>query len=78
VTAALKAAGLKVIMDNAANKINYKVREHSEGKIPVIICLGAREAAERTVAIRRLGSDKQEFISLDDAISALVKEATMP
>ncbi len=78
VTAALKAAGLKVIMDNAANKINYKVREHSEGKIPVIIALGAREAAERTVAIRRLGSDKQEFISLDDAISALVKEATMP
>lgn len=75
---ALRRAGLKVIVDKGANKINYKVREHSEGKIPVIICVGAREATERTVAIRRLGSDKQEFISLDAAVELLTKEAMMP
>jgi len=78
VAALLRKAGIKVITDLHANKINYKVREHSEGKIPVIIAIGAREAAERTVAIRRLGSDKQEFIILDDALATLTQECTMP
>jgi threonyl-tRNA synthetase len=70
--------GLRVEADLRNEKINYKVREHSLAKIPVLIVAGKREAAERTVSIRRLGSDKQASMSLDAALTALVDEAIAP
>jgi threonyl-tRNA synthetase len=74
----LKAAGLQVITDFRNEKINYKVREHSLQKVPVILVCGMREAEERTVNMRRLGSQNQTSLTLDDAISHLVNEATPP
>jgi threonyl-tRNA synthetase len=74
----LKAAGLQVITDFRNEKINYKVREHSLQKVPVILVCGMREAEERTVNMRRLGSQNQTSLALDDAISHLVNEATPP
>lgn len=78
VCAALKKAGIKAELDLRNEKINYKVREHSVKKVPVMLVIGKREAAERTVAIRRLGQDKQEVLALDEALAKLVKEAEMP
>lgn len=75
---ALKKAGLRASVDVSSNKINYKVREHSHAKVPVIMAVGNREKEQRTVAIRRLGSQKQTVISLDEAITALKEEAQMP
>lgn len=75
---ALKAAGLYAKSDLRNEKINYKVREHSVAKIPVIAVVGGKEKEDRTVTVRRLGSDKQEVMKLDDFIAALVKEAKMP
>lgn len=74
----LKAAGIRAEADTSSNKISYKVREHSDMKVPVILAVGKREVEEKTVAIRRLGSDKQEVVSLRDAIASLGKEAAMP
>ncbi len=74
----LKKAGLQVITDFRNEKINYKVREHSLQKVPVILVLGKREAEERTVNVRRLGSRDQTPMSLDDVLSALREEATPP
>ncbi|MEA3535080.1 threonine--tRNA ligase [Rhizobium sp. CC-YZS058] len=74
----LREAGLTVDTDFRNEKINYKVREHSVTKVPVIIVLGKREAEERSVNIRRLGSQAQTPMSLDHAIAALVDEATPP
>ncbi len=74
----LKAAGLRAEADISSNKISYKVREHSDLKVPVILAVGKREAEEGTVAVRRLGSNDQAFMSLDDAISSLGDEAAMP
>ncbi|MEN6543623.1 threonine--tRNA ligase [Parvibaculum sp.] len=76
--AALRAAGLRVETDLRNEKINYKVREHSVGKVPVILVAGKREAEERTVSLRRLGSQDQKVTSLDEAIRALAAEATPP
>jgi len=76
--AALRQAGLRVETDLRNEKINYKVREHSLGKIPVIAVVGRREAELGQVALRRLGSDRQEVISLADAASRLANEATPP
>ena len=76
--AALRAAGLRVELDLRNEKINYKVREHSVGKVPVILVAGKREAEERTVSVRRLGSQDQKVISLDEAIRTLTAEATPP
>ena len=78
VCAALKKAGIRAELDLRNEKINYKVREHSVKKVPVMLVIGKREAAERTVAIRRLGQDKQEVLALDEALAKLVKEAEMP
>lgn len=78
VTKKLKAAGLYAKSDLRNEKINYKIREHSVAKIPVIAVVGAKEKENQTVTIRRIGSDKQEIIKLDDFIQAMVKEATMP
>ncbi len=71
-------AGLRVETDLRNEKINYKVREHSLAKVPVMLVVGKREAEERKVSIRRLGSDKQTVIALDEAIAALVAEAKPP
>jgi threonyl-tRNA synthetase len=76
--AALRKAGLRVETDLRNEKINYKVREHSVTKIPVLLVVGRREAEERTVSVRRLGSQGQEVVTLDDMIARLVEEATPP
>ncbi|MFQ5625163.1 MAG: threonine--tRNA ligase [Methyloligellaceae bacterium] len=75
---ALKEAGLRGEADLRNEKINYKVREHSVTKVPVLFVCGKREAEERTVSIRRLGSKDQHVLPLDDAIAALVDEAVPP
>jgi len=78
VVARLKDAGLLAEADLRNEKINYKVREHSLAKVPVIMVCGKREAEEGTVNVRRLGSRDQEAMRLDAAIAALVEEATPP
>lgn len=78
VVAKLKKAGLQAKADIRNEKINYKVREHSLAKVPVIMVCGMREAEENSVNIRRLGSKDQTPMSLDDAIASLVEEATPP
>ena len=74
----LTAAGLRVETDRRNEKINYKVREHSLAKVPVILVVGKREAEERTVAIRRLGGKAQEILALDEATTRLTEEAGPP
>ncbi|WP_062203036.1 threonine--tRNA ligase [Aureimonas sp. AU12] len=74
----LREAGLRVELDVRNEKINYKVREHSLAKIPVILVCGKREAEERSVNVRRLGSRDQEAMSLDAAMTMLVDEAVAP
>jgi threonyl-tRNA synthetase len=66
---------LRIEMDLRNEKINYKVREHSLMKIPVLIALGKREVEEGTVSIRRLGQKGQKVVSLTEAIHALSKES---
>ena len=78
VAEACKAAGLRIETDLRNEKINYKIREHSLAKVPVIIVVGKREAEARTVALRRLGGKKQEIVALDDALNTLAAEAAMP
>ena len=78
VTEMLIAHGLRARADLRNEKINYKVREHSLAKVPVIIAVGKREAEEKTVTIRRLGSQAQTVMSLKEALAALVAEATPP
>jgi len=78
VAAKLKAAGLQVVTDVRNEKINYKVREHSLQKVPVILVCGMREAEEKTVNMRRLGSRDQEAMTLDEAIARLTEEARPP
>ena len=74
----LKDAGLRAEADLRNEKINYKVREHSVQKVPVILVVGAREAEENTVAMRRLGGKDQEILALETAIDTLRQEAVMP
>jgi threonyl-tRNA synthetase len=74
----LSAAGLRVEADLRNEKINYKVREHSLAKVPVIAVVGRREAEERTLALRRLGSKEQEILALSDATTRLLDEAAAP
>ncbi len=78
VSAALAEAGLRTEADLRNEKINYKVREHSLAKIPVIAVVGRREAEEGTVALRRLGGKEQEFLALPDAVARLRSEAAAP
>ena len=75
---AFRAAGLRVDLDVRSEKINYKVREHSHAKIPVIAVVGAKEAEEKAVSLRRLGSNDQETLSLADAAAGLAREALAP
>src|SRR6185437_12278594 len=74
----LKAAGLSAEADLRNEKINYKVREHSLAKVPVMFVCGKREAEEGTVNIRRLGSRDQQSMTLDEAVAALGDEAIAP
>ena len=78
VVAALKAAGIRVESDLRNEKINYKVREHSLAKVPHLLVVGGREAEQRSVAIRTLGSDGQRVMGLDEAIAMLKADATPP
>ncbi len=78
VAAALRAGGLRVEVDRRADKIGYKVREHSVQKVPVIVAVGAREQGDRTVALRHLGQSSQEILALDEAIGVLVRSALPP
>ncbi|HEV2573769.1 threonine--tRNA ligase [Methylocella sp. CPCC 101449] len=78
VTALARKRGLRVDPDLRNEKINYKVREHSLAKIPVMLVAGRKEAAERTVSIRRLGSQQQVSMSLDEALAMLADEAIPP
>jgi threonyl-tRNA synthetase len=78
IAALARKAGLRVDTDLRNEKINYKVRELSLAKIPVLIVVGRKEAAERTVSIRRLGSQAQTFVTLDEALANLGAEATPP
>jgi threonyl-tRNA synthetase len=78
VLAALKRAGLRVEADLRNEKISYKVREHSLAKVPVILALGKKEAAERSVSVRRLGSQAQVSLTLADALAAFTAEAVPP
>ncbi len=76
----LRAAGLRAEVDTRNEKINYKIREHSVGKIPVIAVVGRREADEEKVALRRLGDEsrQQEVMTLDEAVQTLSREALAP
>ncbi len=80
VVAKFRAAGLRVEIDTRSEKINYKVREHSVGKIPVIAVIGRKEAEEGTLALRFLGEEgnKQEVLPLADAIARLCEDARAP
>jgi threonyl-tRNA synthetase len=72
------AAGLRVVTDTGNEKINYKVREHSLAKVPVMLVVGRREANERSVALRRLGGSAQESLALAEAVARLKEEAAPP
>ncbi len=78
VEAKLAAAGIRVETDLRNEKINYKVREHSVGKVPVILAIGHREVEERTVTVRRLGEKQTSVTSLTDIVSELSRSATPP
>ena len=77
VVSTLKAAGVRAELDTRNEKINYKVREHSLGKVPVILAIGTREVEEKTVSVRRLGENKTSVTSLVEIVSEL-KTATTP
>jgi len=78
VTAALRARGIRAEADTRNEKINYKVREHSVGKVPVILAIGMQEVEGRTVSLRRLGETRTESLPLEAAVTALAGEATPP
>ena len=73
-----KKVGLRAAVDVRNEKINYKIREHSNAKIPVILVVGTKEQENETVAVRRLGGESQEILALDDAVNTLLKESTPP
>jgi len=74
----LEQAGLRAVTDLRNEKINYKVREHSVGKVPVLLVIGKREAEEGTVSMRRLGSKEQEVLALSEAVTKLIEDAADP
>jgi len=74
----LNAAGIYAELDNRNEKIGYKVREHSKAKVPVIFVIGEQEANEGKVAVRRLGSQATDVVSLEDAIAQLQDETRIP
>jgi len=78
VVAGLTAAGVRAEADTRNEKINYKVREHSVGKVPVILACGAREVEERSVSVRRLGQKQTSAATLDEITAELARSATPP
>ncbi len=78
VTNALKKAGVRAEADARNEKINYKVREHSLGKVPVILAIGMKEVEERTVSVRRLGENRTESMTLDQSLDELGFAALPP
>ena len=73
-----KAAGLRAELDNNSDKINYKIRQHMQAKIPVVFVVGRNEAEQRTVSIRRIDSENQESMSASEAVQALIHEGRIP
>jgi threonyl-tRNA synthetase len=78
VAARLAAAGVRAEADTRADKIGYKVREHSMKKVPLLVAVGAKERAEGTVSLRRLGSNAQETLALDDLVTLCQRESAPP
>jgi threonyl-tRNA synthetase len=78
VARACATAGLRAVLDVGNEKINYKVREHSLAKVPIMLVAGRREAANRSVALRRLGGNEQEILALGEAVARLKTEAVVP
>ncbi|MBZ4022217.1 threonine--tRNA ligase [Rhodobacter sp. TJ_12] len=78
VAAQLIAAGIRAECDTRNEKINYKVREHSLGKVPYIFAIGMKEVENRTVSVRRLGDNKTQTVALDQIVAELTAEATPP
>ena len=78
IIAELQAAGLRAALDTRNEKINYKVREHSDAKVPAILAIGRKEVEERSVSVRRLGEQGQKVLPLAEAVQALAAEATPP
>jgi threonyl-tRNA synthetase len=78
VVAALRANGIRAELDLRNEKINYKVREHSVSKVPVILACGKREVEERSVSVRRLGEKQTSTSSLEEIVSTLTIEAKAP
>ncbi len=78
VAAAATAAGMRVHLDLRNEKIGYKIREHSTAKVPFILAVGGREAESGTIALRRLGSDGQTILELDEAMRQLAAESCPP
>ena len=74
----LRDNGLRVEKDIRNEKIGYKIREHSIAKIPVIMVIGKKEAENKTVSIRRLGSEKTETHKIDEILEVLCKESLAP
>ena len=75
---ALKSAGIRAKTDVRNEKIGYKIREHSNAKVPIIIAVGKKESEEKTVSVRHLGSQETKVIKLDDIIAALQNESSIP
>ena len=67
-------AGINIEMDLKNQKINYKIREHSLAKVPLLLICGEKEVKKKSVTVRRLGSEKQETLSLDKAVRKITKE----
>ena len=78
VVKALRTVGLRAEGDYRNEKINYKVREHSDQAVPYILAVGRKEVDEHTVSVRKLGEKGQKVMRLDEAIEMLTKEAEMP
>jgi threonyl-tRNA synthetase len=71
-------AGLRVVLDTGGDTINYKVREHSLARVPLMLVVGKREAENRSVALRRLGGNAQQALALAEAVDRLKVEAAVP
>jgi threonyl-tRNA synthetase len=78
VGAALAVAGIRHELDLRSDKIGYKVREHSLVKVPLILAVGRREAEQRAISVRRLGSERQETLALTEAVALFVAEVCPP
>ena len=74
----LRSENIRCNSDLRNEKISYKVREHSVSKVPIIIAVGKKEVSERTVSVRRLGSDDTSILSLDDFTTSVVQESLAP